>query len=277
MGNKLTVIGAGRVGTVLGRLWAASGEFELVDILNRSGDSARRAAAFIGSGKPCSSYAELRPADVFLLATPDDQIAPSGDALAASGRLNAGSIVFHCSGALTSAVLQSARTNGAAVASIHPIRSFAAPEQVVRDFAGTWCGVEGDPRALALLVSAFTKIGAKTTPIDPSAKNLYHASAVFASNYLVTLLDVARQAYMRAGIAPDTALELMQPLVRETVENVFRLGPEAALTGPIARGDMETVARQQRAVNDWSAKHGALYAEFAELTADLAARCNTGR
>ncbi|QAU34648.1 Rossmann-like and DUF2520 domain-containing protein [Janthinobacterium sp. 17J80-10] len=272
MQKTLNIIGAGKLGQALGRLWFDSATFRLHDVLNRSLASAQRAAEFIGAGKAIDNRSELRPADVYLIATPDDRIAASCDALAQSGLLHSGSIVFHCSGALPSSVLQAAAGRGAAVASIHPIRSFAAPAEVVKSFAGTWCGMEGDARALALLAPAFTAIGAHTVPIRADAKIHYHAGAVFASNYLVTLLDVARQSYMRAGIAPDVALLMIAPLVRETVDNVFRLGPEGALTGPIARGDIATAERQRQAVTAADPAHGEIYALFMQLTRELAAR-----
>jgi len=272
MKTTITIIGAGRLGKTLGKLWALHGVLHLQDVLNRSPASARAAVDFIGSGQPVSDYAELRAADAYLIATPDDQITSCCAALAHTGKLSTSSIVFHCSGALPSSALQPAIEQGAAAASIHPIRSFAQPVQVVQDFTGTWCGVEGDQRALDVLIPAFTAIGAQTVPIRTEAKIHYHAAAVFACNYLVTLLDVARQSYATAGIEPDVALQLMAPLVRETVENVFRLGPQSALTGPIARGDMATAEKQCVAVAASNQAHGALYRQFMQLTVDLAAR-----
>lgn len=272
MQKTLTIIGAGHVGQTLGKLWTQRQAFRLLDVLNQSPASAQRATAFIGAGRAVSDYAGLQAAEVFLIATPDDQIAASCAALAQTGLLCADSIVFHCSGALPSAVLRPAIDQGAATASVHPIRSFAQPEQVVQEFAGSWCGMEGEQRALDVLAPAFTAIGAQLAPIRAEAKIHYHAAAVFACNYLVTLLDVARQSYARAGIAPDVALQMMAPLVRETVENVFRLGPESALTGPVARGDMETANRQWQAVAAANPAHGELYRQCMTLTAELAAR-----
>ena len=272
MSKSITIIGAGHVGKTLGKLWALRQELRLQDVLNRSLASAQRAIAFIGAGKAVDDYAGLQASDIFLIATPDDEIVASCAALAQSGLLTASTIVLHCSGALPSSALQPAIDLGAATASIHPIRSFAQPEQVVQDFAGSWCGMEGDQRALDVLVPAFTAIGAQLVPIRADEKIHYHAAAVFACNYLVTLLDVARQSYERAGIAPDVALQLMAPLVRETVDNVFRLGPEAALTGPVARGDMDTANRQWRAVAQANPAHGELYRQCMVLTAELAAR-----
>jgi predicted short-subunit dehydrogenase-like oxidoreductase (DUF2520 family) len=132
--------------------------------------------------------------------------------------------------------------------------------------------VEGDPQALATLNESFAAIGARMVPIHADCKVIYHAAAVFASNYLVTLLDVALQAYAKSGVPQDVALRMMEPLVRGTLDNVFNVGTVNALTGPIARGDMATADRQVRAVAEWNKDHGKLYEQFVELTKALAAR-----
>src|SRR5206468_5751198 len=115
---------------------------------------------------------------VWMLAVADDQIASVAAALAQSG-LADGATVFHCSGAKASNELAPLATRGAYVASVHPVRSFADPEAVSRSFDGTFCGVEGDAQALALLLPALTRIGARTVPIDAAAKTVYHAASVF--------------------------------------------------------------------------------------------------
>lgn len=271
MAPTLNIVGAGHVGRALGRLFAASGAFAVQDVLTRSEASARDAVHFIGAGRAVATMAELRPADVWMLAVPDDQIGQACTGLAATRRLD-GALVFHCSGATSSAALESAAACGALTASVHPIRSFADPAAVAGAFAGTWCGIEGAPGALALLQPALLAIGARLAPIDAAAKTLYHAAAVFASNYLVTVIDAALRAYQAAGIPEDVARELARPLATETLANVFRLGPEAALSGPIARGDLATVARQQSALDEWDRGAGSLYAALAEATIGLAAR-----
>lgn len=289
MARTLNIVGAGHVGRTLGRLFARSGAFVVQDVLTRSADTAAQAMAFIvdaapagdatgdrsaaGAVRAVASVDAMRAADVVMLAVADDQIAPAAAALAQAGEnWLRGAVVFHCSGAKASDALQALRDTGAFVASVHPIRSFADPERVSAGFAGTFCGIEGDPQALAVLTPAFEQIGARLVPIDASAKTVYHAASVFASNYLVTVMDAALRAYQAAGIPEPVGRELAAPLAAETLANVLRLGAPPALTGPIARGDLDTVARQQHAVTAWDEPTGRLYAALAESTMDVATR-----
>jgi predicted short-subunit dehydrogenase-like oxidoreductase (DUF2520 family) len=267
--RTLNIVGAGHVGRALGRLFAAAGAFEVQDVLTRASASAVEAVAFIGAGRAVERADQLRPAEVWMIAVGDDQIAQVGMQLAQAA---AGAVVFHCSGAKASTELQAAARAGARTASVHPVRSFADPASVAAAFGGTFCGIEGDPAALAVLAPAFEAIGARLVPIDAAAKTVYHAASVFASNYLVTVLDAALRAYQAAGIPESVARELARPLATETLANVFRLGPEAALSGPIARGDHATVERQQAAVTAWDPDTGGTYAALAAATAGLARR-----
>nr|WP_314625228.1 Rossmann-like and DUF2520 domain-containing protein [uncultured Noviherbaspirillum sp.] len=272
MQATLNLIGSGHVAKTLGRLWHRQGHIELRDVLSRTVSNTKSACDFIGGGRPLDNYADLGVADMTLIATPDDQIATCCERLAASGVIRPGTVVFHCSGSLSSAVLAPAASCGALTASVHPVRSFASPEQAALSFAGTWCGVEGDEAALAVLRPLFTGIGARLVDIDPAAKTVYHAAAVFACNYVVTLLDIAVQAYGHAGIPEDVAMQMMAPLVSKTVDQAFAAGTAAALSGPIARGDMATVERQQAAVSAWDGDKGALYELLAKETVALARR-----
>jgi predicted short-subunit dehydrogenase-like oxidoreductase (DUF2520 family) len=274
MTPTLNIVGAGHVGRALGRLFAARGVFAVQDVLTRSGASAQAAVDFIGAGRAAGDVAALRPARAWMLAVSDDRIAEVARQLAASCDVK-GAVVFHCSGAKASAELAPLGAAGAFVASVHPVRSFADPQQVAGAFDGTFCGVEGDADALSLLNPAFAAIGARMVAIDAAAKTVYHAASVFASNYLVTVLDAALRAYQAAGIPEDVARELARPLATETLANVFRLGSETALSGPIARGDAATVARQQAAVDAWHPPTGALYEALASATWDLARRRNS--
>ncbi|MBK4734512.1 Rossmann-like and DUF2520 domain-containing protein [Noviherbaspirillum pedocola] len=270
--KTLAIIGAGHLGRTMGRLWHDAGLLRIGDVVTRSDASAEEAAAFIGAGRPVSAIEKLAKADLFLLATPDGALPSTCAALAAHGAFGPDSVVFHCSGALTSSALDAARVVGAQTASIHPIRSFAQPEQVLQNFAGTWCGIEGDEVALAVIAPLFERLGAKLVSIRPEAKTLYHAAAVFASNYLVTLGDAALAAYAGAGIAREDALQLIAPLMQNTLANLLAHGPEAALSGPVARGDMETVARHAAALGQSDPQLEQLYLALVERTSAVAAR-----
>ena len=271
---SLNIIGAGKVGRVLGRLFAQHQAFQIQQIACRSGLSASQAAAFIGAGFAISDYTKLAPADLTMLSVPDDQIASVCQDLAARGLFKSTSIVFHCSGAKASAELIAASATGAAVASLHPVCSFADPTQLITHFAGTICSLEGDAIAMQVLNSALLAIQAKVIQINTANKLLYHAGSVFASNYLVSLMETAMQTYQAAGIPADMAKAMAEPLARQSLDNVFKLGSIAALTGPIARGDMATVEKQAEVVRAWDASAGNLYAAFIPLTVALAARKN---
>lgn len=265
----LNIIGCGRLGRTLARLWHESGVFDVRDVVNRSRESARSAVAFVGAGRPVSVSGELRPADLFLIGTPDGRIAATGDRLAASGLLRAGDIVFHCSGALSSDALESAREMGARVASVHPVKSFADPAGSVATFTGTYCGAEGCTGALDVLVPAFERIGGRVFQLDAGSKAIYHAASVIVCNYLNALLELGSRTFERSGIERRAAFEIMQPIVRGTVDNVFELGTVAALTGPIARGDHETVARHLDQLSAWDPDAAEVYRRLGAIALEL--------
>jgi len=268
--KTLNIIGAGRVGLTLGALFHRHHVLTIQDVLDGSLAGAREAVAFIGHGTAVGDMTGMRPAEVWMLTVPDRRIAECGDALAASGLLRLNNIVFHCSGALPSAVLDGATAAGARVASIHPIKTFAEPLAAADGFAGTWCGCEGDAQALAVLEAAFSQLGARPVRIDPERKTLYHAATVIVCNDLVALLEAGLRCYGEAGIAREDASRMMEPIVRETLNNVSALGAQAALTGPVARGDHEVVARQLAALGAWDGRIAEVYRALAVIALDLA-------
>ncbi len=274
----LSIVGAGKVGRVLGQQFVLHKVFTLQDVVNRSLASSAAACRFIGAGQALSDMDKMRPADVLMLAVSDDQITACSLALQQRGIIHASSIVFHCSGALCASELAlpgiNGNTSGASAASLHPVRSFADPEYVTTHFAGTICSLEGDTRATVILNHALHTIGAEVVPLQANGKALYHAAAVFASNYAVTLMDAALTTYEAAGISPDMARRMAEPLAQETLSNVFRLGTKQALTGPIARGDLITVARHQDALNNSNKSNAALYQALTGATQNMLLRVN---
>lgn len=266
----LNVIGCGRVGRTLAKLWAQSHTFEIGDVFDRTLTKSEAAVAFIGSGRPAGGIADMRSAGVWMLAPPDAQIAGCCAALAQTTLLTTGNIVFHCSGALPSGELAPARARGAVAASVHPLKSFADPADAVRTFGGTYCAAEGDGAALAVLRLAFEGIGASVAEIDPGVKTIYHAASVIVCNYLTALIETGLRCYEKSGYERGTALRMMEPLVRETLDNVFRSGTVKALTGPIARGDDKVVARQIEALAQWEPRIAAIYRELGTVAVSLA-------
>jgi predicted short-subunit dehydrogenase-like oxidoreductase (DUF2520 family) len=268
--KSMNVIGAGRVGRSLARLWRVREVFAIQDVLDRTPHGARSAVAFVCAGNAVGSIDAMRAAEVWMLTPPDTKIARCCEALAASGLLRPGDIVFHCSGSLASTELASAARGGASVASVHPLKSFADPAEAVRTFQGSYCAAEGDAAALAVLCPAFEEIGARVSEIAPQHKTLYHAASVIVCNYLVALMETGLRCYERAGLTRETALAMMEPLVRETADNVFRLGTTRALTGPIARGDVAVVARHLEALRTGNADVAELYRRLGAAALDLA-------
>lgn len=268
--KTLNVIGAGRVGRTLASLWEEKHTFAVQDVLDGTLEGARSAAAFIGDGKAVQAIGGMRAADVWMITTPDRTIASAGDDLARAGVLRAGDIVFHCSGSIASTTLAAAARAGAAVASVHPLKTFADARDAVRSFAGTYCAAEGDHAALEVLVPAFERIGGRVSPIDPQFKTIYHAASVVVSNYLVALLETGLRCYEKAGLTRETAVAMIEPIARETLDNVLELGTAQALTGPIARGDDDVVQEHLHALNAWDARVAAIYRELGAVALDLA-------
>jgi predicted short-subunit dehydrogenase-like oxidoreductase (DUF2520 family) len=258
------------VGRACGRLWAKARVFEIQDVLTRSRASAGQAVKFIGAGHAVGHLDEMRPANVWMIATRDDAIVPSCVTLAATGKIVPDNIVFHVSGATPSSDLKPASERGARIASVHPIKTFTDARLAVQTFRGTYCGAEGDRDALKVLKPAFAKIGAKVVDISPGLKPIYHSGGVFACNYLVALIEAALRAHEKAGIPRATSLKALEPMVRETVDAIFDNGPERALTGPISRGDVATVRRQLAIVRGWDAELGGLYRGLGLIAVALA-------
>ncbi len=269
---KLNLIGCGRLGRSLLRLWRQAGVVTIGELLSRSPASAAAAAEFVGAGGVRQALDEMSPADLWLIATPDAAIAATAAELSRSGHVRPGDCVFHCSGACASDLLAPLAERGADIGSAHPVLSFASPQAVSAGFAGSHVGIEGRGRAPQRLHALFEAIGGRCFDVDPRHKMLYHAASVFASNFTVVLLDVALRAYRSAGLAEATARAVMAPLVEGAIGDALRLGPADALSGPAARGDSELVRRQNACVEAWSDDAGKAYEVLSRLATELAQR-----
>ena len=264
---SLNIVGGGRLGKSVARLAHDSGRYRIGALLCRSRASALVARDFVGAGVALTDLAALPAADITLLAVPDGEIAAVAAALAEAGMIAAGSVVCHASGVGEAALLAPLAARGVRCASLHPAFSFADPARAVAGFAGTRCALEGDVAALPLLQSLAADIGGVPFVLAPGGKAAYHAALSIASNYLVTLHDLAARVAAQAGMADEVAAAVLGGLMRQTLDNTLALGPAAAMTGPIARGDAGTVAKHRAVL---SAADDALYCALGQATASLA-------
>ena len=269
--KTINVIGCGNVGKTLSRLWTENRVFKVQSILNRSLQSSLRAVEFVGGGRAVDDYAQMEPADLVMISASDEAIETCCRQLCRAGLLDQGVVVFHLSGSLPSALLEPAKSHGALVASVHPVKSFADPSRAVETFAGTYCAIEGDPEACEVIRDALRRCGATTFDVDPEFKTIYHAATVVVCNYLVALMEVGLRCFEQAGIPRETAVEVIRPIVSGTVSNLFELGPVRALTGPIARGEPSVVQRQCEALGGWDEAIQRVYKSLGQVAVELSA------
>jgi predicted short-subunit dehydrogenase-like oxidoreductase (DUF2520 family) len=241
------------------------------DVLTRSEASANEAIQFIGAGRAVHQMADMQAADVWMLAVPDREIAATASALAnLSGAHQQTATAFHCSGALASTELHALSALSWHLASAHCLLSFATPDAALTQFSGTPCALEGDPTAVTELDASFAHIGARCFALAAEHKLLYHAGAVFATNFAPVLQALASQLWRDTGVPPDVAAQLNASMLKNVVNNILTLGPAGALTGPAARGDVAIVKRQGDAVTAWNATAGDAYRVLSQLAAELA-------
>ena len=270
---SIAIIGPGKVGAAIGVAASRAG-YPVVGVAGRDEAKAKRVAARIGPGVAVGSAKEIAArGQLVLLTVPDDVIEGLCRQLAEAGAFAAGSVVAHCSGALSSEVLSPARDLcGSAVGSMHPLQTFPEAETAAERIPGTHFFCEGDDRAMEALTALAEAIGGTPVRIDSQSKLLYHAAAVMACNCLTALLDASFQTARQAGIDPGLAREALTPLIRATLENVLATGPAAALTGPVARGDAELVGKQAGEVSAADDRLGEIYRALGVWTVDLALR-----
>jgi len=260
---RVGIVGAGRVGTAFALALKRAG-LDVVAVASRSQESVDRLVAVAGldpSVKSSGPEQVFERSDLILLSVGDDAIADVSRQVAAclagehgvqkcsreggaderppaEGRRR---VVAHLSGALSSALLSPLRTLGASVGSLHPIKSFSSDPQTSADLSGVVATIEGDEEAVSTLKQIAKSLGMRATRIKSEAKPLYHAAACVASNYMVTLFALSHGMMTMCGMDPALAREALAQLVESTAQNILGQPPERALTGPIARGDVQTI------------------------------------
>jgi len=241
MKPSFAIIGCGRVGTALS-LYLTDNGYKVAGLASRSIRSAKTIADQIHTDRFSDVLWEAtKSADVVFITTPDDVIPEACRIISENNGFREGTVVLHCSGAHPSTILSDAKNCGAWIGSLHPLQSFASTKFSQNPFKGIIAAIEGEDRAVKAAGQIASDLGAVCLTIPTEAKILYHASAVVASNYLVTLMDLAFKLIGFAGLSGNDALRVLKPLVDGTLSNIEKAGAVNALTGPIARGDVETV------------------------------------
>jgi predicted short-subunit dehydrogenase-like oxidoreductase (DUF2520 family) len=265
--STVAIVGAGRVGTALGVLLARAGH-PLVAGTGREATRERLSRHL--PDVPVRSPGEAASAaDVVVLGVPDDKIAGISDELAAAGAFRDGQVVAHLSGSASLDALAAARDAGARVISLHPLQTFPDVEAALERLPGSAVAVTAlDEAGFEIGERLAAAVGARPFRIADERKPLYHAAAVFASNYLAVVEAIAERVFRTAGL--DDPVPTFAPLAEATLANVLRMGPAAALTGPAVRGDAGTIRANLEALAAEVPEFVPAYVALAAAAVDLA-------
>jgi predicted short-subunit dehydrogenase-like oxidoreductase (DUF2520 family) len=234
---RVGVVGAGRVGAVLSAALRAAGH-DVVAAAGESDASVRRIAELL-PGVPRRKPTDVaRACDLLLLAVPDDMLRNVVTMLADSGALHAGQLVVHTSGRHGLAVLAPARAVGARVAAVHPAMTFTGTAIDLDRLPGTVFGLTAEAGERAVVESLVADLGGTPMWVPEEMRTLYHAGLAHGANHLVTLVTEAMEILSAAGAADPAGT--LRPLLTAALDNALEHG-DAALTGPIVRGDLGTV------------------------------------
>jgi predicted short-subunit dehydrogenase-like oxidoreductase (DUF2520 family) len=273
--QTVAIIGAGRVGSSVGYLLNRAG-YAILSVAARTMASAGKAAAFINAGKATTDVAlAAAGADIVFITTPDRVIREVCETIAAAGVLKPGGLVIHMSGAHSLGLLDTAKSIGVGRAVLHPLQSLASKEQGIKTLPGSYFRIEADETAQETAREIVKALGGIELVMpkwssDKDSAALYHAGAVAVSNYFVALVDYGLKFYEALGADKQEALKAVLPLIKGTLHNIETLGIPDALTGPIMRGDTETVQDHLAAMRERTPELVSLYKVLARQTVSVA-------
>ncbi len=263
---KIGFIGAGTTGTALAvKLFQR--KCAIVAASSRSISSAERLAGLVSGCQVYSTAQEVADAaDLVFITTPDDLIAQVSDEI----RWYSGQGVLHCSGAHSIDILDAAKQYGANVGSFHPLQTFATINQAIENLPGSTFALEAEEPLLSELKGLVSLLNGRSVELNSGEKVLYHAAAVFVSNYLVTLVKLASDLWEAFGVSANEATYALLPLLRGTVNNIENVGLPNCLTGPIARGDLGTVSSHLNALEALDSSVSTVYRNLGLQTIPIA-------
>lgn len=241
---EIGFIGAGMVGTALATGLSRKGCSPTAGS-SRSLASAEKLAKSLHNCNVYRSAQEVADASALIfITTPDDVISKVANEV----RWHSGKSVVHCSGAHSLDVLDAAKEAGANVGSFHPLQTFANVNQAIENLPGSTFALEAQEPLLSTLKELASTLDGDWVELKPGDKVLYHAAAVFACNYMVTLTKMAIDLWQALGIPEEQALKALVPLLRGTINNIGNIGLPDCLTGPISRGDSGTISKHLAAI-----------------------------
>lgn len=265
----IAVVGSGSVGTALAVRLRSAGH-RIVGVAGRDG-TAERARRYLASVSVLPAEVAARRAEVVLIGTPDDAIRTTCEGLVAAGALTTGTAVAHLSGATSVSALDAAEAIGATTFALHPLQTCPSVDAALERLAGSPFAITSATEAGMALGEVLARdAGGRPFRLADDAKGLYHAAAVFASNYLVTLTAIAERVGAAAGL--DDPLVALAPIQRSTLDNIRDHGPGRALTGPAVRGDAGTVDANLAALSNAVPEAVPAYVVLARAAMDLAER-----
>lgn len=263
---KLGFIGAGTIGSTLALKLSRQG-YPVIAVSSRHHTSAKRLAQLITGCSAVTDNQEIADRSQFVfITTPDDVIASVASQIA----WHQGQMVVHCSGADSTDILEPARQAGAYVGGFHPLQTFADAEAAAENMSGSTFALEAEEPLLRTLKEMASALGGHWIKLAPGDKAVYHAAAVIASNYLVTLVKMATDLWQTFGVPKEKATEALLPLIRGTVRNLATIGLPQCLTGPITRGDSGTIKKHFRALEKAAPDMLATYRELGLKTIPIA-------
>jgi len=236
---KLGFIGAGTVGTALSIRLSDRG-YQVVAVSSRSQASAEKLAQEISGCRVAeSNQAVADTAELIFITTPDGAI----PVVASEVQWHPGQSVVHCSGADSTETLEPAKRLGAQVGAFHPLQTFPSIKQAIDNMPGSTFAIEAEEPLLTSLKDMATALDGTWIELKASDKVLYHAAAVMACNYMVTLIKLATDLWQTFNVPTNEAAKALIPLLRGTLNNIDNVGIPQCLTGPIARGDTGTIKK----------------------------------
>lgn len=243
---KLGFIGAGTVGTALSTRLTDRG-YQVVAVSSRSHTSAEKLAQIISGCRAVNdNQAVADAAELIFITTPDGAIAH----VASQIKWHPGQSVAHCSGADSTDILEPAKKLGAQVGAFHPLQTFASVKQAIENIPGSTFAIEAEEPLLTTLKDMATALDGHWIELKASDKVLYHAAAVIACNYMVTLIKLATDLWQTFNVPTSQATKALMPLLRGTLNNIDNVGIPQCLTGPIARGDTGTIKKHLNALQE---------------------------